>query len=254
VIKKLGERVEKEHDQFLRDSQRLEDRSSTGTIIGGNGVSSTTNVDFENLVGRGNDATVKADTAVDTHIPWEDDVWGTIFSEDVRRFLYYSVVLDLIVPFFFKAKKSSPALQTSHIPRLSAPLSPVPSNRPLAHTRRLSISSVSTPTAVSQPGLTSRSQTTTSQFASAPIPPKKPNYEISWSPPTTPSAPPPPNIQPILHPPRLQAVAPASTTPAFLPPPLMGDLLVPSKLTQTTWGNTTKKVSKDTWSDFDPLL
>lgn len=99
VIKKLGERVEKEHDQFLRDSQRLEDRSSAGTVIGGNGVSSTTNVDFENLVGRGNGATVKADTAVDTHIPWEDDVWGTIFSEDVCHFLYYSIVLDLIIPF-----------------------------------------------------------------------------------------------------------------------------------------------------------
>lgn len=98
VIRKLGERVEKEHDQFLRDSQRLEDRSSAGTTIGGNGVSSTTNVDFENLVGRASGATVKADTAVDNHIPWEDDVWGTIFNEDVRHFLYYSVVLDLIIP------------------------------------------------------------------------------------------------------------------------------------------------------------
>jgi hypothetical protein len=29
VIKKLGDRVEKEHNQFLRDSQRLEDRSAT---------------------------------------------------------------------------------------------------------------------------------------------------------------------------------------------------------------------------------
>lgn len=234
VIKKLGERVEKEHDQFLRDSQRLEDRSSAGTIPGGNGVSSTTNVDFESLVGRAYGATVKADTAVDTHIPWEDDVWGTIFSED--------------------AKKSSPTLQTSHIPRLSAPLSPVPSNLPLVLTHRLSVPSASTPTAVSQLDHASQSQTTASQFAAAPTPPRKPNYEISWSTPTTPSAPPPPNIQPVLHPPRLQAVAPTSTTPAFFPPPLMGDLLVPSKVHQTTWVNTTQKVSKDAWSDFDPLL
>lgn len=234
VIKKLGERVEKEHDQFLRDSQRLEDRSSAGTIPGGNGVSSTTNVNFESLVGRAYGATVKADTAVDTHIPWEDDVWGTIFSED--------------------AKKSSPTLQTSHIPRLSAPLSPVPSNLPLVLTHRLSVPSASTPTAVSQLDHASQSQTTASQFAAAPTPPRKPNYEISWSTPTTPSVPPPPNIQPVLHPPRLQAVAPTSTTPAFFPPPLMGDLLVPSKLHQTTWVNTTQKVSKDAWSDFDPLL
>lgn len=172
------------------------------------------------------------------------------------RRLSFSLSLHCVGPYnsLFKAKKASPTLQTSHIPRLSAPLSPLPSNPPLTHTHRLSIPSVSTPTTVSQLGLTSRSQTTASQFAPAPIPPKKPNYEISWSASTTPSAPPPPNIQPILHPPRLQAVAPTSTTPAFLPPPLMGDMLVPSKLTQTTWGNTTKKVSKDAWSDFDPLL
>lgn len=83
VIKKLGDRVEREHDQFLRDSQRLEDRSAvpvsgavSNTVGGG--------VNFENLVGRGDGATVKQDTAINgSSKEWdEDDVWGSIFSSE----------------------------------------------------------------------------------------------------------------------------------------------------------------------------
>jgi SCY1-like protein 2 len=77
VIRKLGERVEKEHNQFLRDSQRIEDRSATA-----NGVASpnlNTGVDFESLVGRAN-ATVKPDTVMDSSTSWDDDVWGSIFN------------------------------------------------------------------------------------------------------------------------------------------------------------------------------
>ena len=83
VIKKLGDRVEHEHDRFLRDSQRLEDRSAipvsdTATNpLGGD-------VNFENLVGRGDGVTVKPDTVVNgSSKGWdEDDVWGSIFSSD----------------------------------------------------------------------------------------------------------------------------------------------------------------------------
>ena len=83
VIKKLGDRVEREHDQFLRDSQRLEDRSAipvsdaATNSFGGD-------VNFENLVGRGDGATVKPDTVVNgSSKGWdEDDVWGSIFSSD----------------------------------------------------------------------------------------------------------------------------------------------------------------------------
>lgn len=83
VIKKLGDRVEREHGQFLRDSQRLEDRSAipaSGAApnpVGGD-------VNFENLVGRGDGMTVKQDTAINgTSKGWdEDDVWGSIFSSD----------------------------------------------------------------------------------------------------------------------------------------------------------------------------
>lgn len=78
VIKKLGERVEKEHDQYLRDSQRIEDRS---TIT--NGVETPQlggAVDFESLVGGGGAGTVKPDTVMDSNGGWDDDVWGSIFS------------------------------------------------------------------------------------------------------------------------------------------------------------------------------
>lgn len=83
VIKKLGDRVEREHDQFLRDSQRLEDRSAisvSGAVsnpVGGE-------VNFENLVGRGDGVTVKQDTVIDgSSKGWdEDDVWGSIFSSE----------------------------------------------------------------------------------------------------------------------------------------------------------------------------
>lgn len=81
VIKKLGDRVEKEHDQYLRDSQRIEDRSA---VNGRTSLSTnpTGAVDFESLVG--NNATgpaPKADgAAAGGATSWEDDVWGSIFS------------------------------------------------------------------------------------------------------------------------------------------------------------------------------
>jgi hypothetical protein len=78
VIRKLGQRVEKEHDQFLRDSQRLEDRS-TVAMDGGPGVNgNAVSVDFESLVGKATGVTVKADTVMD--VSWDNDVWGSIFN------------------------------------------------------------------------------------------------------------------------------------------------------------------------------
>ena len=82
VIRKLGDRVEKEHNQFLRDSQRIEDRSGVGEAgaftgapgVGGGGV------DFESLVGRANGATVKADSAIESKSWDDDDPWGSILA------------------------------------------------------------------------------------------------------------------------------------------------------------------------------
>lgn len=77
VIRKLGERVEKEHNQFLRDSQRIEDRSTPAN--GFTSPSFDSGVDFETLVGRSN-ANIKPDTVVDGSKSWDDDVWGSIFN------------------------------------------------------------------------------------------------------------------------------------------------------------------------------
>jgi hypothetical protein len=98
VIRKLGERVEKEHNQFLRDSQRIEDRSATNT----NGIKSPafhTGVNFESLVGRANGATVKPDTVIDGDGSkgWDDDVWGSIFNapEVICRISFHNIHADM---------------------------------------------------------------------------------------------------------------------------------------------------------------
>ena len=90
VIKKLGDRVEQEHDQYLRDSQRVEDRSALNgraSLSVGTGGGP---VDFESLVGNNGTAAVKVDSTSDSK-NWENDVWGSIFSSGsgVSRFTYY---------------------------------------------------------------------------------------------------------------------------------------------------------------------
>ncbi len=83
VIKKLGDRVEQEHNQFLRDSQRLEDRSGVASddTAQSNG---TRSVDFESLVGQAsNPITVKADTVLENNSNWDDDVWGSILNKNM---------------------------------------------------------------------------------------------------------------------------------------------------------------------------
>jgi SCY1-like protein 2 len=82
VIRKLSERVEKEHDQFLRDSQRLEDRSATSVNGSSGSQHYTSSVDFESLVSSANGASVKADTTIDSNKSWDDDIWGSIFNRD----------------------------------------------------------------------------------------------------------------------------------------------------------------------------
>jgi SCY1-like protein 2 len=97
VIRKLSERVEKEHDQFLRDSQRLEDRSAT-SVNGSSGAQHySSSVDFESLVGRANGASIKADTTIDSNKSGDDDIWGSIFnSDEVSNFTQSTLYTPLI--------------------------------------------------------------------------------------------------------------------------------------------------------------
>ena len=91
MIKTLGERVEREHSQHLRDSQRIEDRS------GGFDINATSNgapklggtVDFQTLVaGPAGAATSSGGLGASTTsvnvlaktTSWEDDVWGSILD------------------------------------------------------------------------------------------------------------------------------------------------------------------------------
>lgn len=112
VIKKLGDRVEKEHDQFLRDSQRLEDRSATAVNDGSGPKGFATSVDFESLVGRSNGA-IKADTTIDANKSWDDDVWGSIFNEEVSKALQ---LLKQPGTHFFPPELKGPIATDSHTP------------------------------------------------------------------------------------------------------------------------------------------
>ena len=78
VIKRLGDRVQKEHDQFLRDAQRIDDRSATTGNSAAGSLSYAGNVDFESLVGGANGTLNKPDTATSGN----DDVWWSIFNND----------------------------------------------------------------------------------------------------------------------------------------------------------------------------
>ena len=131
VIRKLGDRVEKEHQQFLRDSQRLEDRSANAV----NGASGPTpfsgSVDFENLVGRSNGATVKADTVIDNSKGWDDDVWGSIFtsSEVCAGFFFFFLGGGAI--FFCQLTSYSPRTQKCRLqPSLPHHRRPIPCLHP----------------------------------------------------------------------------------------------------------------------------
>lgn len=82
----LGDRIEKEHSQYLRDSQRVEDKSA---VAASNGIPSITSgpVDFESLVGGGRSPGLSAASSpgVNGSAPapaksWEDDVWGSMLN------------------------------------------------------------------------------------------------------------------------------------------------------------------------------
>lgn len=97
IIKKLGERVEREHDQFLRDSQRVEDRSGIASGGATNGTS-TNAIDFESLVGRSNvqvatsnGGIIKADNTGDDNGAWGNDLWSSILDDSVSIYFLFVI-------------------------------------------------------------------------------------------------------------------------------------------------------------------
>ncbi|KAG6869068.1 hypothetical protein C0993_003388 [Termitomyces sp. T159_Od127] len=241
VIKKLGDRVEKEHDQFLRDSQRLEDRSATA-VNDGPARSFAGTVDFESLVVGTNSKSAQLETT-----SWDDDVWGSIFNADSDPKAQSQTT------------SNSPSLAASS-PAHSLPTGnkrSIPSNTLVPsppQPRRTS--TALTPQAI--PRLTPHSQSTypslsTSQKPihtplSSPLSPtqQKPNYNISLEPVTI--------KQTTLPSGNLSATSsrPASFTPLVATPPGIGSILAPSKPPSLP-SKGSKQPSKADWGDFDPL-
>ncbi|GBE82382.1 other/SCY1 protein kinase [Sparassis latifolia] len=283
VIRKLGDRVEKEHDQYLRDSQRVEDRS---TLANGDTAVPNTNiaVDFENLVASGGVAnggvtTVKADTVIDPSKAWEDDVWGSIFSSGPETPAMESLAIPPLPPPPLQPQTqslpSSPKVSNNGVhatparPAFSRPYpglgaTPIPStsfnHATFASSPTVSATAMSTPTrstptmstpTTSAPGMSMTSMLTPSMssFSRPSLSSATPHRSF---PAATPTQAPAPNYNISLPPaPNL----PIMSSPLVATPPQMGNVLVPSKPSQPSWSSvgTTKQLSQADWGDFDPL-
>ncbi|CAA7267966.1 unnamed protein product [Cyclocybe aegerita] len=279
VIKKLGERVEKEHNQFLRDSQRLEDRSGLST----NGASTTngaaSSLDFESLVGRsGNGTAVKADKTTEDDISWDDDVWGSILSTKAVSPQPASPVISS-----HPAISSAAQSASTSVAGRAASFQPRPfklnSTTSVAGTSTLSIGKQQErrTASFSQPSTNPShsfapsafppppgSQTRTVPTITPPILPKPhgtpynpANHSIGSLTTNTitgasmlTSTPMKPTVPQQSGPPSFMSVP--STLPARLPMP-MGGLLQPSKPRQPPEAGSTHVLSKNDWGDFDPL-
>lgn len=265
VIRKLGDRVEKEHDQFLRDSQRIEDRSALANGV--NLPNLNSGVDFESLVGRAN-ATTRAEVFDDHRKSWDDDVWGPILNGG-HEVSTPGISAAIPTPQVSSSQASAPALPV-HPQVQSLPSSPrVSAAAPLPRPSRLgakpvpatsiekpafstssplgTISSIGRPMRVSSPPSNPQHGTSFSNSSSAM---SKPNYNISFSDvmlpaSSTPSASPPINPAPNYNSFML------TNSPSVTTPPSMGSMLMPMQPTKLVAPS--KPVTKDDWGDFDPL-
>ena len=269
VIKKLGDRVEKEHDQFLRDSQRIEDRSGLASN-GTNGAVTSQGIDFESLVGRANvvpptnGPTISIDTPGDEN-GWDDDGWGSMLNDTVRNSLFS-------VPLVLTLDQVSSSISSA-----STTSSPTPTRyafqpKPSKLTTNITAGSLSSISLIQSPPtnsslavrtITDSSRPAVRPFNSFPPPPTAPR--ITGPPTNSPLQPkvaqqtyPAPNYNISLTP-----VPPFSQTPLTLPStplaqqqptllPIMGGVLTPSKPAQLT-AKSGGTLSKDDWASFDPL-
>ncbi|KAF9070376.1 kinase-like domain-containing protein [Rhodocollybia butyracea] len=270
VIKKLGERVEKEHNQFLRDSQRHEDRS-TVTVDGVGTQSFGGSVDFESLVG-GKNGAVQIDATGGSvgsgninagKSSWDDDVWGSIFNDTTPSNGTPALAPTTISPVSsLPASPQSTSIQPMKLgsskPYLAPQFAPPPNHRASSSGFVLPLSSTSTASpfvASMQPNSFSPTQPVP-PLSGGPLQPSKPNYNISL-PAAAPSLPvaAPSSALGFLGSPSTMG----SMQPAMRPSGVMGNssiagggLLTPSKPPPPPW-KTSNKPSKDDWGDFDPL-
>ncbi|KAK7043796.1 Protein kinase domain-containing protein ppk32 [Paramarasmius palmivorus] len=234
VIKKLGERVEKEHNQFLRDSQRLEDRSAMPTDGAANIATFTGNVDFESLVGRSAlhpTGSGQTNGEANKGSSWDDDVWGSIFNESPAP-------TTPTLPVSQNANRSTsnsvgfkPNQTLSPRSSATTSISPDSTSFSIPGTTMGTSSMVSpSPNTFSLPGpprMNLNQPTFGATTSNVPLGMLLPQQSTSSSTFSSPMLP---------------------TTPT---PPMMGGMLTPSHV-QTRY-MTPSKPSKDDWGDFDPL-
>ncbi|KAI6151015.1 hypothetical protein BKA82DRAFT_4122860 [Pisolithus tinctorius] len=251
VIRKLGDRVEKEHDQFLRDSQRIEDRSALANGV--NLPNLNSGVDFESLVGRAN-TTTRAEVLDDHRKSWDDDVWGPILNGG-HEVSTPGISAVTPTPQVSSSQASAPALP-AHPQVQSLPSSPrVSAAAPLPRPSRLgakptplgTISSIGRPMRISSPPSNPQHGTSFSNSSSAM---SKPNYNISFSDVMLPASSTPSTSPPINPAPNYNSFM-LTNSPSVTTPPSMGSMLMPMQPTKLVAPS--KPVTKDDWGDFDPL-
>ncbi|CUA68500.1 SCY1-like protein 2 [Rhizoctonia solani] len=268
VIKSLSERIEKEHAQHLRDSQRVEDRSA---IASNNSVNTAVaGVDFHTLVSGGRSPSTAPGTitpiangsntptpAPTTGNGWDDDMWDSMLN----------------------APSSPPPPTISNRSSLSAPTSsqsvPV-TPRPITSAARalgakpISVSTIPPPpiSGVLPPPSSSFSSpshstsTNSNAFSTLPPPmvrsastqsmPAAPNYNLTLTP--TPPRPNNPAFTPLTpSAPNYNINMAGPNTNMGVMQPQMGSILQPTT-TSSNWTNQNiKKMGADAWGDFDPL-
>ncbi|KAG9120806.1 hypothetical protein FRC07_003559 [Ceratobasidium sp. 392] len=287
VIRSLSERIEKEHAQHLRDSQRVEDRSAIA-LNGSANIAAPTAVDFHSLVGGGRSPSTGAGavtpiangSATPTPAPtngWDDDLWGSILGP---------------------TPSSPPPSTVSARSSLSVPQAPQPtsvqslpgaqSTRPISAAARAlrakPISSTLPPPPISTvrpppPSNSLSSPISTNTFSSPPsggapnnvfssFPPTMgrsassqpaytaptPNYNIALTP--TPPKPSNPTFAPLTpSAPNYNINIPSAPSMGMgvMQPQMSGAILQPTS-SSSPWANQNiKKMGNDAWGDFDPL-
>ncbi|KAJ3780298.1 hypothetical protein GGU10DRAFT_417412, partial [Lentinula aff. detonsa] len=252
VIRKLADRVEKEHHQFLRDSQRLEDRSAIAVDGATVTQSFAGSMDFESLAGGKNGAVQTNATggslgSTAGKTSWDDDVWGSIFNDNVVRHAPPLSTTTSLVQSLSSSPKQHAPVQASRLggsrPSLPSVNSFSPPNQHLGSMPSLTSNTVS-------PIMTPLHPFNTFSSPHKPVPPlsggpqpQKPNYNITL-----------PSVPPVLNPGIITSTAamPAITPSVMNNSTMMSTLLTPSKPPQPSW-NTSNKSTKDDWGDFDPL-
>ncbi|KZO99308.1 kinase-like protein [Calocera viscosa TUFC12733] len=140
VIRLLGDRVEREQSQHLREHQRIEQQTSGGTSIGQPSFGTNGELNFEDLVagGASSKPAIAVNGATSTQhstASWDEvDPWDSIFAEAGVASTPASTTASTF---------ASPTSTFPSLPQTSTPLTPSSSLRPIQQTSPPSLRSTS---------------------------------------------------------------------------------------------------------------